>query len=581
MDVSSSLRGLSSVAIGPVLMMNWRRIVAYFPAVERLIDGLDSEKLLHALLGTRTGLSMLSVLGSVVAAHLVHLAWNSAWRLVMGNFYTKCSLSEHSTLHDQVLSWVTKNPKFQSATRVKIMDRIDDTVEVSDTEDSIDIERMVNEIPPTFRPEIGQVRFWHKGAYIWMLERKDKRLEYHGKQAPDNWLDIYCFSWNRSTQPLKDLLLQILKEDAAENCDKTLIWSPGQQMGPFGNMPYWSRSQSRHRRPLSTVILNQQQKVTVVDDIANFLSRSGVLWHKEKGLPLRLGYLFSGPPGTGKSSLAFALASNFGLPVHMINLSAPGLSDTDIEALFSSVPRHCIVLLEDVDATQPLSRKLAESKSTDEESTPLPPLPPSDGEDTPPLPLPPGRRGKRAGNSRGNTVTLSGLLNAIDGVAASEGRILIMTTNHIENLDEALIRTGRADRIVTFTNATKQQAGEMFANAYTGARWGQHMSREAVARHPEMEEWVDADILPLAAQFAERIRGGEFSPALLQQYFKDFRAEPRRAVLELEAWMEDPRAYRKPSLGHRPAAAVAVLGDEGEKLNGHCNGTAEVPKAPE
>lgn len=146
MDVSSSIRGLSSVAIGPVLMMNWRRIVAYFPAVERLIDGLDSEKLLHALLGTRTGLSMLGVLGSVVAAHFLHLAWNGAWRLVMGNFYTKCSLSEHSTLHDQVLSWVTKNPKFQSATTVKIMDRIDDTVEVSDTEDSIDIERMVNEI---------------------------------------------------------------------------------------------------------------------------------------------------------------------------------------------------------------------------------------------------------------------------------------------------------------------------------------------------------------------------------------------------------------------------------------------------
>lgn len=106
----------------------------------------------------------------------------------------------------------------------------------------------------------------------------------------------------------------------------------------------------------------------------------------------------------------------------MINLSAPGLSDTDIEALFSSVPRHCIVLLEDVDATQPLSRKLAESKSNDEQSTSLPPLPPSDDDDTPPLPLPPGRRGKRAGSKRGNTVTLSGLLNAIDGVAASEGK---------------------------------------------------------------------------------------------------------------------------------------------------------------
>lgn len=107
----------------------------------------------------------------------------------------------------------------------------------------------------------------------------------------------------------------------------------------------------------------------------------------------------------------------------MINLSAPGLSDTDIESLFGSVPRHCIVLLEDVDATQPLSRKLAESKGTDEEKSSLPPLPALDDDDDMPLPpMPPGRRGKRAGDKRGNTVTLSGLLNAIDGVAASEGK---------------------------------------------------------------------------------------------------------------------------------------------------------------
>lgn len=156
-----------------------------------------------------------------------------------------------------------------------------------------------------------------------------------------------------------------------------------------------------------------------------------------------------------------------------------------------------------------------------------------------------------------------------------------MTTNHIENLDEALIRTGRADRIVTFTHATQQQAGEMFANAYTGARWGQHMTREAVARHPEMEEWSDADIAPLAAEFAGRIRGGEFSPALLQQYFKDFRAEPRRAVREVGRWMEDPRAYRKPALRHEHAAAVVASGGQGKELNGHCNGTAEVPEAHE
>ncbi|KAJ0114406.1 hypothetical protein J7T55_010795 [Diaporthe amygdali] len=459
------------------------------------------------------------------------------------------------------------------------MDQNESKVEVSDTEDSIDIERMMNEIPPTFRPEIGQVRFWHKGAYFWMYERRDKKLEYHGKEAPDNWLDIYCFSWNRSTKPLKDLLVTILKEDAAQNCGKTLIWCPERQMTPYSSMPYWLRTRSRLRRPLSTVILNEQQKDTVVDDITSFLSRSGVMWHKEKGLPLRLGYLFSGPPGTGKSSLAFALASNFGLPVYMINLSSPGFSDSDIESLFSSVPRHCIVLLEDVDATQPLSRNLTDAKGTGEPMTASAVLPSPDEDDEPPFPPPP--RSKRSSGRRGNSVTLSGLLNAIDGVAASEGRILIMTTNHIENLDEALIRTGRADRIVTFTNATKHQAGEMFVNAYTGTRWGQHMSREAVLRHPEMEEWTDGDIERLAREFSAKIRDEEFSPALLQQYFKDFRAEPRRAVRELDAWMEDPRGYRKPSLRHNPDGSVDEAKEVEEKSGGDKDSPVDHPTGSE
>ena len=59
---------------------------------------MDSEKLLHALLGTRTGLSVLGVLGSLTAAHFLRLAEDGTWRVVMSNF------SEHSSIQDQVLS---------------------------------------------------------------------------------------------------------------------------------------------------------------------------------------------------------------------------------------------------------------------------------------------------------------------------------------------------------------------------------------------------------------------------------------------------------------------------------------------
>jgi chaperone BCS1 len=61
-----------------------------------------------------------------------------------------------------------------------------------------------------------------------------------------------------------------------------------------------------------------------------------------------------------------------------------------------------------------------------------------------------------------NKLTLSGLLNAIDGPLASEGRLLILTTNHAEVLDPALIRPGRVDMRLSLENATPDQAREMW-----------------------------------------------------------------------------------------------------------------------
>lgn len=123
------------------------------------------------------------------------------------------------------------------------------------------------------------------------------------------------------------------------------------------------------------------------------------------------------------------------------------------------------------------------------------------------------------------------------------GRILIMTTNHIEMLDKALVRTGRADVIVTFTNVTRKQAVDMFINIYSGERWIPYESGK-----PDVEDWTEDDIKRLADEFGAKIHDQKFSPALLQQYFKEFRVEPRRAVQEMDKWMENPRGYRKHGL---------------------------------
>jgi len=64
-------------------------------------------------------------------------------------------------------------------------------------------------------------------------------------------------------------------------------------------------------------------------------------------------------------------------------------------------------------------------------------------------------------------ISLSGLLNAIDGVASHEGRVLIMTTNFPEKLDEALIRPGRVDMKIEFSLATREQIRELFIRMYS------------------------------------------------------------------------------------------------------------------
>jgi chaperone BCS1 len=60
------------------------------------------------------------------------------------------------------------------------------------------------------------------------------------------------------------------------------------------------------------------------------------------------------------------------------------------------------------------------------------------------------------------SVTFSGLLNALDGVRSQEGRILMMTTNHREKLDPALLRPGRADMHVELNYASEKQMRGLF-----------------------------------------------------------------------------------------------------------------------
>lgn len=185
----------------------------------------------------------------------------------------------------------------------------------------------------------------------------------------------------------------------------------------------------RLKRPLGSVILDEGVKERIVGDVKEFLAAQQ--WYTDRGVPYRRGYLLYGPPGTGKTSFIQALAGELDYSVAMINLSEVGITDDKLALLLTQLPERSILLLEDVDVAFA------------------------------------NRRQRDADGYTGPTVTFSGLLNALDGLAAGEDRIAFLTTNHIERLDPALIRPGRVDMMMRIGEATRYQAAEMW-NRYYG-----------------------------------------------------------------------------------------------------------------
>jgi chaperone BCS1 len=135
------------------------------------------------------------------------------------------------------------------------------------------------------------------------------------------------------------------------------------------------------------------------------------------GIPWRRGYLLFGPPGTGKTSTAFALAGELRLKLCALSLTNPKLTDNVMADLLQRTPPRSLILIEDIDA-------FFNARETQDTRIQF---------------------------------SFSGLLNALDGVGAQEGRIVVLTTNHRERLDKALLRPGRIDLEIELGNATASQ----------------------------------------------------------------------------------------------------------------------------
>jgi chaperone BCS1 len=268
------------------------------------------------------------------------------------------------------------------------------------------------------QPGYGRHIIRHKNAYI-AVNRERQSTANHTTGEPFETVTLTTLYAHR------DIFLDVFTEAHALSKKaqegKTAVYTvQGFRWDTVG--------EPRRKRPLDSVILDRGIKETIVNDVKDFLGRQQ--WYVDRGIPYRRGYLLYGPPGSGKSSFIHALAGELDFGVAMINLSERGMSDDKLTQMLTRLPQRTLLLLEDADAAF-INRRQVDT----------------DG-------------------YAGATVTFSGLLNALDGVAAGEERIAFLTTNHIDRLDEALIRPGRVDMTIRIGEATRYQAAEMWGRFY-------------------------------------------------------------------------------------------------------------------
>ncbi|KAH7550379.1 hypothetical protein JRO89_XS13G0180900 [Xanthoceras sorbifolium] len=282
-----------------------------------------------------------------------------------------------------------------------------------------------------------------RGAKIWWVSSKvvspSRPMSYYPEQEKRYYrLTFHKRYREMITEKYLEHVVREGKEIRMRNRQRKLYTnSPGYKWPSF-KQTMWSHIVFEHPATFETMALEPEKKQEIIEDLLtfskskDFYARIGKAWKR--------GYLLYGPPGTGKSTMIAAMANLLNYDVYDLELTAVK-DNTELRKLLIETTSKSIIVIEDIDCSLDLTgqrKKKAEKSSSDDEIE----KEKSDKE------ISRKEAKEDSNNSSSSKVTLSGLLNFIDGLWSACGgeRLIVFTTNYVEKLDPALIRRGRMDK---------------------------------------------------------------------------------------------------------------------------------------
>lgn len=236
----------------------------------------------------------------------------------------------------------------------------------------------------------------------------------------------------------------------------------------------WGSVNLEHPSTFETLAMDPDQKKKIIEDLDRFVKRRE--FYKRVGKAWKRGYLLYGPPGTGKSSLIAAMANYLKFDIYDLELSRL-YSNSDLRRILVSTSNRSIIVIEDIDCSVEFENRQNQKGAAAW----------CGGEFAK-------RQKQKEAAAPSTKLTLSGLLNFMDGLWSSCGdeRIILFTTNHKDQLDPALLRSGRMDMHIHMSYCTFN-GFKVLASNYLGIH-GHHPLFEEIERLLENGEVTPAEV---------------------------------------------------------------------------------------